>query len=117
MLNLKRKLIIVAIAAALPTLAVAQSRGLEPYTAVNPQDSGYHAVVSENPYQGKTLPPATASSERMYMTVNPEDSGYHMAVTDNPYQGKPADSRDRLTSKFRPVVNPEDSGYLGGWQD
>ena len=110
---LNRKLVIVAILAALPALAFAQTPSHKMGTAVNPDDSGYHAVVTENPYQPKALPGRASSSAMMPMTVNPEDSGYHAAITENPYKGKPAGSGSSLTSTFRAVTNPEDSGYLG----
>lgn len=110
---LKRTLIMVAIAATLPTLAVAQSRSPASFTAVNPDDSGYHAVVSENPYQAKAFAPVAASSSTMAAVVNPDDSGYHAVVTENPYKGNPAASRSSLSSTLRAVVNPDDSGYLG----
>ncbi|MBI4292380.1 MAG: hypothetical protein HY661_12960 [Betaproteobacteria bacterium] len=112
---LKRTLIIAAIAAALPTLASAQSSSNRIGLTVNPQDSGYHEVITENPYKGKAVASGAASSATMPVAVNPQDSGYHEVITENPYTGKPAGSRSSLTSKFRPVVNPEDSGYLGGW--
>ncbi|MBI4292129.1 MAG: hypothetical protein HY661_11680 [Betaproteobacteria bacterium] len=110
---LNRNLIIVAVLAALPTLAVAQTPSHKMGTTVNPQDSGYHAVVTENPYQGKASTTGAPSFAMMPVTVNPDDSGYHAVVTENPYKGKPAQSPSALSSTFRPVVNPEDSGYLG----
>ncbi|MBI2316975.1 MAG: hypothetical protein HYY28_05380 [Betaproteobacteria bacterium] len=109
----KRKIVVLAILAALPALAVAQSASRNINMTVNPDDSGYHVAAYENPVQGKALPQGASLSPTSYMSVNPEDSGYHMATTENLRQGTPAVSRGSLTLALRPVFNPDDSGYLG----
>ena len=110
---LKRTLIIAAIAAALPTLAFAQSRiPVDPWVVYGPNPVA--DIAPSAPATGtKALPSRGSSFSMMPVAVNPDDSGYHAVVTENPYKGKPAQSPAALSSTFRPVVNPEDSGYLG----
>lgn len=86
MLFIKRKIMITAILAALPSLALAQSLPLG--VTVNPADSGYHMAITENPVAGPASPASASAADKMGVTVNPEDSGYHMAVTENPVAQK-----------------------------
>lgn len=78
MLNLKRKVIAIAILAISAALASCQSASPVFPTVVNPEDSGYRGpVVLDNSYQDKaTAAPRASSSSRFRVVVNPEDSGY-----------------------------------------
>lgn len=117
MLNLKRKVIAIAILAIPAALASAQSGSPGFRTVINPEDSGYFGpVVQDNAYQAKAAAaPSASSSLRFRVVVNPEDSGYFgPVVQENAYQANAAAAPSvSSSSRFRVVTNPDDSGYRG----